>query len=43
MGYSERARLYTRSVEELVVAREAAEQLRDSLNAEGVFQEIYES
>lgn len=40
--YGERSRLYTHCVAELLVARKAAAQLRDSLNAEGVFQEIVE-
>jgi hypothetical protein len=41
--YSDRSRLYTHRVAELFVARAAARQLRDSLNAKGVFQEIFES
>jgi hypothetical protein len=40
--YGERSRLYTHRVAELFVAREEAAQLRDSLNAKGVFQEIFE-
>ncbi len=40
--YGDRSHLYTSRAAELLSAREAAARLRDALNAEGVFQELFE-
>jgi hypothetical protein len=42
VGYSDSARLYACRAAELSAARDAAAELRDLLNAEGVFQEIFD-
>ena len=42
VGYSERARLYSCRVAGLGIARAAATQLRDAVNGEGVFEELFD-
>ena len=40
VGYGDRARLYSCHATELGGARQAAAQLRDAMNADGVFEEL---
>ena len=40
VGYSDRARLYSCRAAEMRGARQAAAQLRDAVNANGVFEEV---
>lgn len=40
VGYGERARLYSCAATEIGGARQAAAQLRDAMNADGVFEEL---